>query len=505
MKKLLLLLIFLLPCLALAEDDDTALWDYILTDDGAVITEYRYPETWPEVLEIPAELGGHPVVGIAEGAFTIFQGEITFAGDIPHLTNEDGFLIDTRTDTLLYTAPSSRGKELPAVRRLGDWSLISWAEWDMDVIIPEGVEEIGRAFYDVGVASLVLPESLRVIETNAFYAFDVAGGEVILPAGVELVQFGAFDLGYVDGDPSGREYWHMTITPESRYTRFETYFEYAARTGDDWDMADYTRELYEYEETAEGLVITNIRFAAYGDAVPKVIELPAEIWGEPVVGVKDNAFNTYMSLDSDQHFTLVIPEGVQWISDDAFTCCHHADTIYFPASLTEIPEGCFDHVYATFVVAEGNPRYEMRDGFLIDKQEDAIVYTTPECRSKPIPAVRRIGACSMDNWVSEWGQDLVIPEGVEEIGSYAFYDWEFGHVTLPESLRLIESMAFDVSITEPVVIPAGVEMVQCCAFSGCGSTIEVIASSDSTRFETEAEHDARLGEEYWMHDWADAE
>ena len=34
MKKLLLLLL-LLPCLALAEDADTALWDYILTDEGA--------------------------------------------------------------------------------------------------------------------------------------------------------------------------------------------------------------------------------------------------------------------------------------------------------------------------------------------------------------------------------------------------------------------------------------------------------------------------------------
>jgi hypothetical protein len=111
----------------------------------------------------------------------------------------------------------------------------------------------------------------------------------------------------------------------------------------------------------------------------------------------------------------------------------------------------------------------------------------------------------MDNWGLEWGEDMVIPEGVEEIGSYAFYDWEYGHVTLPESLRLIESHAFDVSVTEPVVIPAGVEMVQCCAFSGCGSIIEVIASSENTRFETEAEHDTRCGETYWMHDWADNE
>ena len=507
MKKLLaaLLMLLCMTSTALAEEAEFFTegdFAYILTEEGAVITEYYRTEVSPEVLEIPAELGGQPVVVIAEGTFTVLMSEIAFVTDIPHFMNEDSFLIDTRTDTLLYTAPSSRGKALPAVRRLGEWSLYNWAEWDMDVVIPEGVEEIGAAaFYDVGVASLSLPDSLRVIETNAFRAFEVADGEVILPAGVELVQFGAFDLGYVDADPTGQTYWHMTITPENRYTRFETYFEYAARTGDDSDMADYTRELYEYEETPEGLVITNIRFSAYGDAVPEVIELPAEIWGEPVVGVKDNAFNTYMSLDSDQDFKLIIPEGVKWVSEDAFICCHNADTIVFPASLEEIPEGCFDHVHATFIVAEGNPRYEMRDGFLIDKQEDAIVYTTPECRGKPIPAVRRIGAGSMDNWVSEWGQDLVIPEDVEVIGSYAFYDWDFTHVTLPESLRVIESMAFDVGITEPVIVPAGVEMVEHWAFSGCGSEIEVIAAGESTHFETAEEYEARTGYRHWMDDW----
>lgn len=503
MKKLLMILLFLLPCFALAEDADTALWKYVLTDEGAVIMEYYRPEISPEVLEIPAELDGHPVVGIAEGAFTVLMSEIAFAGDTPHLTNEDGFLIDTRTDTLLYTAPSSLGKALPAVRRLGAWSLCNWLEWDMDVIIPEGVEEIGAAaFYDIWLSSLALPESLRIIETDAFYAFGVDGNEVILPAGVKTVQFGAFGMGYVDADPTGHAYWHLTVTPTDKWrTRFETYFEYAARTGDDWDMADYTIELYEYAETAEGLVITNVRWHAYGDALPTTVTLPDEVWGNPVVGIADNALNTSESLSRDQRFTLVIPEGIKWVEADAFQCCHHADVICFPASLTEIPEGCFSHVHAEFIVAEGNPRYEMRDGFLIDKQTDTLLFTTLECQDKPIPAVRRLGAGSMDNYAVEWGGDLVIPEGVEEIGSYAFYDWEYGHVTLPESLRLIESMAFDVGITEPVVIPAGVETVQCCAFSGCGSVIEVIASSESTRFETEAEHDARYGEVFWLHDW----
>ena len=506
MKKLLILFLLLITCTAFAEDATLTegAFIYQLTDEGAVITGYIFGQDAPDTLAIPAELGGQPVVDIAEGAFEVYHGEIAFERDLPHLTNQDGFLINTRTDTLLFTSPASQGKELPAVRRLGEWSLHNWQEWDMDVVIPEGVEEIGAAaFYDVGVASLTLPESLRTIETNAFYAFDVEGGEVVLPAGVKLVQFGAFDLGYVDNDPTGRTYWHLTVTPTYKWgTQFETYFEYVERTGIDDDLDDYTRALYEYEETDDGLVITGILWEAYGDALPEVVELPAEIWGDPVVGIADNALYTYEALDSDQRFTLVIPEGVQFLSEDAFWCCHNAEVICFPASLVEIPEGCFDHVHAEFIVAEGNPRYEVRDGFLIDKQSDAIVYTTPECQDKPIPAVRRIGSGSMDNWVSEWGQDLVIPEGVEEIGSYAFYDWEFGHVTLPESLRVIESCAFDVGITEPVVIPAGVEMVERWAFSGCGGCdVTVIPASENTHFETADEYEARTGERHWLDDW----
>lgn len=503
MKKLLVVMLLML-CLsdaALAEDGEVfaeGTFEYVLTDEGAVITEYLYPEQWPEVIEIPAELGEQPVVGFAEGAFTICTAEIAFAAELPYYTNADGFLIDTRTDTLIYTAPSSRGKPLPAIRRLGKWSLISWAEWDMNVVIPEGVEEIGAAaFYDVGVASLQLPESLKIIETNSFYAFDVDGGEVIIPAGVEIVQFGAFGMGYVDSDPAGREYWHMTIIPANRWsTRFETYFEYAERTGDAYDMEAYTLALYDFELTDEGAVITNWNHNDYGDAVPEVVTLPAELWGHPVVGIGYNALNTY-EMYYEHSFTLVIPEGVKRLSEGAFQCCHNADAVYFPASLVEIPEGCFDHVHATFVVAEENPRYEMRDGFLIDKQEDAIIYTTPECRGKPIPAVRRIGACSMDNWFTAWGQDVVIPEGVEEIGSFAFYDWEFGTVTLPESLRVIETEAFNVFITQPVHLPAQVELVQRGAFFGGEDGVVVVAASQSTHFETAEEYEARVGYPWW--------
>ncbi len=259
-------------------------------------------------------------------------------------------------------------------------------------------------------------------------------------------------------------------------------------------------DVWKYTLTEEGAVITNWH---YGDAWIEnhaVVEIPAELDGQPVVGIGYNAFNTSF-MDSDISFTLILPEGVKWLDYDAFMCCHNAEVIVFPASLVEIPEYCFSHVTADIIIAEGNPRYVVQDGFLIDQQTSTLLYAVPSEDDPPIPAVRRLGSGSLENYIGNWEQDVVIPEGVEEIGSYAFSDWAFGHVTLPESLRLIESMAFDVEITEPVIVPAGVEFVEHWAFSGCGTEIEVIAEGDSTHFETAEEYEARTGEPHWMDDW----
>ena len=267
------------------------------------------------------------------------------------------------------------------------------------------------------------------------------------------------------------------------------------------EPATYTCNVWEYTLTEEGSVITWWDWYEIEHQLPERVMLPTELDGHPVVGIGPNALNTF-EMDSEISFILVVPEGVRFLQGAAFMCCHNAIAIYLPSTLADIPEAAFHHVWADIYVAEGNPRYVVQDGFLIDKQTSTLLYTAPSEDDQPIPAVRRLGSGSMDNYVAEWGQEIVIPEGVEEIGSYAFYDWEYGHVTLPESLRLIESMAFDVGITEPVVVPAGVELVEHWAFSGCGgSEIEVIAASDATHFETAEEYEARTGESHWLDNW----
>lgn len=268
----------------------------------------------------------------------------------------------------------------------------------------------------------------------------------------------------------------------------------------------YTEGAYEYILTDEGAVLTNWMYYTDGYMPPDVVKLPVELGGQPLVGIGYNALNTY-EMDSDISFKLVIPEGVQWLSEDVFQCCHNANVIHFPASLIEIPEGCFNHVDAEIIVAVGNPRYEMRDGFLIDLQTSTLLYTAPSTTGKPFPAVRRLGSGCTENWITGWGEmDVIIPEGVEEIASYAFYDWEAISLTLPESLRLIETCAFEAFgvIDLPIVIPQGVQEVQYGAFGlsyqfGEWGLYEnpdmIVEKSDTTHYETYEEYVTRTGDD----------
>ena len=254
--------------------------------------------------------------------------------------------------------------------------------------------------------------------------------------------------------------------------------------------------IYLYDLVDGGAVLTRVYF---DDEVPEVLVLPDTLGDWPLIGIGYNALNT-SEMDSEISFTLVVPEGVTFLEEVAFQCCHHADVIIFPASLTEIPESCFSHVHAEFIVAQGNPRYEMRDGFLIDQQTGTLLYAAPSATGKALPALRRLGTSSLDNWRA-WEMAAVIPEGVEEIGAFLFQDTAMTSLVLPSTLRIIEQDAIDGEIAQPVEIPASVEMIQRGNFTRAENAALILLGSP--HFETADEYEARTGYRHWQDDWAD--
>ena len=118
---------------------------------------------------------------IEEGSLSWGDAEITVHPDNPYFTCEDGFLIDTRTSTLLYASASAPDGAIPAVKRIGSRALDN-QQLPADLVLPEGVEELsGAAFYDTQVRSVTLPESLRSIGDLGLYC--MVDTPVSIPAG----------------------------------------------------------------------------------------------------------------------------------------------------------------------------------------------------------------------------------------------------------------------------------------------------------------------------------
>lgn len=552
-KLLWVLILLLLPLTALAEDAESrrdGAFFYQIADGEAILTGcdwdamqadslYMFAEP-PVSLEIPATLGGYPVTSIGgwvfcsldgcpvdapfevvlpeglraldadtfadcfyaanvtlpatleiipEDCFDRISAEIEFPNGNPRYSCENGFLIDNTTQTLLYTAPSSHGNPLPAVRRLGDCSLANWL-WDDDddPVLPDTLESVGSyIFYDCGVTRVTFPDGITELSPYTFYCTDLQ--EVHLPASLReipdycfwncqlialtipdgVTRIGAHAVDWFTGEiigavtlPASVEFVGYRAFPDecdvtalNPQVHFETATEYAERIPEyDWygdEAADalYSDGLFDYELSSRGAVLLNCSRFFNQSEVPDVLEIPAKLGGYPVVGLGAYALCTY-DFAGGRDFSIIVPEGVRFMTSDAFLCCHAATRISFPSTLDDLPESSFYHVSAEIDFPNGNPRYSCENGFLIDRDTQTLLYAAPSSQGQPIPAVRRLGASALDNWKPA-GNEIRLPDTLESIGPYALDGQYTG----------------DFSPLAALILPDGVRELSDCSIYGC--------------------------------------
>ena len=552
-KLLWVLILLLLPLTALAEDAESrrdGAFFYQIADGEAILTgcdwdamqaDSLYMFAEPSVsLEIPATLGGYPVTSIGgwvfcsldgcpvdapfevvlpeglraldadafadcyyaakvtlpatleiipEDCFDRISAEIDFPNGNPRYSCENGFLIDNTTQTLLYTAPSSHGNPLPAVRRLGDCSLMNWL-WDDDddPVLPDTLESVGSyIFYDCGVTRVTFPDGITELSPYTFYCTDLQ--EVHLPASLReipdycfwncqlialtipdgVTRIGAHAVDWFTGELSGAVTLPASVafvgyrafpdecdvTALNPQVHFETATEYAERIPEyDWyggEAADvlYSDGLFDYELSSRGAVLLGCSRFLNQPEVPDVLEIPATLGGYPVVGLGAYALCTY-DFAGGRDFSIIVPEGVRFMTSDAFLCCHAATRISFPSTLGDLPESSFYHVSAEIDFPNGNPRYSCENGFLIDRDTQTLLYAAPSSQGQPIPAVRRLGDSALDNWKPA-GNEIRLPDTLESIGPYALDGQYTG----------------DFSPLAALILPDGVRELSDCSIYGC--------------------------------------
>ena len=570
-KLLWVLILLLLPLTAWAEDAEIhrdGAFFYQIADGEATLTGcdwdamqadslYMFADP-PVSLEIPATLGGYPVTAIGgwlfssldvcpvdapfevvfpeglraldadtfaecfyavkvtlpatlevipEGCFDQIEAEIDFPNGNPRYSCENGFLIDNTTQTLLYTAPSSHGNPLPAVRRLGDCSLMNWL-WDDDddPVLPDTLESVGSyIFYDCGVTRVTFPDGITELSPYTFYCTDLQ--EVHLPASLReipdycfwncqlialtipdgVTRIGAHAVDWFTGEiigavtlPASVEFVGYRAFPDecdvtalNPQVHFETAAEYAERRSEyDWDSDEaadalYSDGLFDYELSSRGAVLLDCSRFLNQPEVPDVLEIPAELGGYPVTAIGGWVFCSLDGCPVDAPFEVVLPEGLRALDADTFADCFYAANVTLPASLEIIPEGCFGRIPAEIDFPNGNPRYSCENGFLIDNTTQTLLYTAPSSHGNPLPAVRRLGDCSLMNWLWDDDDDPVLPDTLESVGSYIFYDCGVTRVTFPDGITELSPYTFYCTDLQEVHLPASLREIPDYCFWNC--------------------------------------
>jgi len=222
----------------------------------------------------------------------------------------------------------------------------------------------------------------------------------------------------------------------------------ATLTGCDWD-AMQADSLYMFAEP------------------PVSLEIPATLGGYPVTSIGGWRLSSLDVCPVDAPFEVVLPEGLRALDADAFADCYYAAKVTLPATLEIIPEGCFDRIEAEIDFPNGNPRYSCENGFLIDNTTQTLLYTAPSSHGNPLPAVRRLGDCSLMNWLWDDDDDPVLPDTLESVGSYIFYDCGVTRVTFPDGITELSPYTFYCTDLQEVHLPASLREIPDYCFWNC--------------------------------------
>lgn len=230
---------------------------------------------------------------------------------------------------------------------------------------------------------------------------------------------------------------------------------------------------YTYSSDYDGLEL----YQYDGNDTSAVFEIPAQINGDPVVGIGDRFLQR-----NDEVTEVKLPSTVRYIGESAFNSCEKLKTINIPASLERIGDFVFTKCNALTNIScdSENPYFSVSDGVLYNKAKTELLYA-PAVTSLTIPStVTTIGFYAFYHNYNL--KSVTVPASVTEIKEGAFGDCTaLSSITMKENqLTTIDDFAFaDCYALEKIVLPISVENFGNNVFYGITDSITVWGSENS--------------------------
>lgn len=206
-----------------------------------------------------------------------------------------------------------------------------------------------------------------------------------------------------------------------------------------------------------------------GSAFIENIYMEAVLFTEDseLIEIGDDAFSSNLSLSY-----IKLPKKLQKIGDGAFSACNLTE-ITIPASVTQLGYGAFaNNSLLTYItVEEGNTVYHDVDG-VVHNHSNTELYAFPSGRELSSYTILSTVRNVMPNAFSgtyKLGK-VIVPEGMTEIGDYAFAGCGASTYTLPSTLTRIGDSAFSGNTNlKNITLPSALTTIEQYAFSDCTS------------------------------------
>ncbi len=256
-------------------------------------------------------------------------------------------------------------------------------------------------------------------------------------------------------------------------------------------LDDGTAEIVDYMGTTQELVVPDsievCQLSTMGGHQISSI-------GYQVSSIGDNAFR-----DCDDLKTVIIPEGITTIGDYAFYDCNNLETIVIPESVTSIGDGAFRNCYALSITLPNSVtsigvmpfgrRFRNQYGSYIDGYAVTVIVSPDHPTLAVIDEVlfskedKRLIYYPYASLKYRKNNRYSVPQGIEIIGDYAFYDCDaLERVNLPDSITIIGNSAFrGCGWLAEIVMQEGITTIGDSAFSGC-YYLESITIPESVTF-----------------------
>ena len=291
--------------------------------------------------------------------------------------------------------------------------------------------------------------------------------------------------------------------------------------------------LHDYSDDNKGFSRDGFIMLRYNDA----LDTEEYVIPEGCKVLADSCFNLYDPYGQweNPHFSsLIIPDSVEIIGDNAFGGCAELDSLHIPASVKHIQGNPFRHMLP---VTTDSPLYVVKDNILYDKDYYRLIHAFSNSKTIVIPApVRKIERSAFRG--NKNLSSIIVHSEIDEIGEYAFsfcqnlkniiinakmeiipdglfrgsgiYEFDIPtetkkigmasfadckrlqKVDIPENVTEVDALAFEKDDSlEYVRIDANIQAIEYGTFRGCSSLKEIIISEGVKSIGQEAFKDCK--------------